>query len=223
MKQATIRIVTGVIVTILGVGALLGALNLLPFWGWFSTWWPALLMLGGVFTLAGDYRRNYLWGSVLLIIGGLLLARNLDYLDFNIFSLIGPILVIAFGLSILTTSRLQGRIAQNMKNSDDISVIFSGSDSINKSQDYKGGRLTAIFGGATLDLRDAKIAKEATLEVFAFCGGIELRVPRDWKVVSKATPIAGGIENKSQGADNHKGPTLVVIGTVMLGGVEIKT
>lgn len=223
MKQTIIRILTGIIITALGVGALLGALNLVPFWGWFGGWWPVLVILGGVFVLIGDARRNYIWGSVLIIVGGLLLARTQGVLDFDFFSLIVPILVIAAGLSILVQANGRPKLLSNSKDSDDISVIFSGSETANRSQNYKGGKVTAIFGGATLDLRDAKIDKEATLDVLTFCGGLELRVPRDWKVVAKAMPIAGGIENKSQGIDDHKGPVLVITGTIILGGVEVKT
>lgn len=223
MKQTAIRIITGVLITAIGVGALLGALNIFPFWDIFEIWWPFLVILGGVFVLIGDLRRNYIWGIMLLIVGVLLLLRAHGVLDFNTLSLVIPIVIIAAGLSVVLQSRNRSQPIEATKDSDDISVIFSGSETSNKSQDYKGGRATAIFGGATLDLRDAKIKKTATLDVFVLCGGVELRVPRDWKVVSKAAPIAGGIENKAQGDDTHDGPVLVLTGSVTFGGVEIKT
>jgi len=223
MKQTATRIITGIIILAIGVGALLGALNIFPFWDWFSSWWPLLVIIAGLFVLIGDFRRNYIWGTALILIGSLLQLKAAGVVDFNFFSLLVPIVLIAAGLSVLLHVTNRPTIKAASTDVDDISVIFSGSESKNKSQNYQGGRITAIFGGAVLDLRDAKIQKEATLDIFTICGGVEIKVPRDWKVISKAAPIAGGVENKSEGSDDHKGPILVLTGTVALGGVEIKT
>ena len=223
MKQTSIRIITGIIITAIGVGALLGALNVIPFWDWFRGWWPLLVVVGGVFMLLGDLHRNWLWGTLLIVIGGLLLLKQQGVIDFNIFSLIFPLVIIGAGLSVLIHSQGRARVQSNSKDADDISVIFSGSETKNKSKSYKGGRVTAVFGGSVIDLRDAKLTSEATIDMFVFCGGVEIKVPRDWKVVSKVAPIAGGVENKSEGSDDAKAPVLVLTGTVALGGVEIKT
>lgn len=223
MKQTIVRILTGLIIIAIGVGALLGALNIYPFWDTFKEWWPLLVILGGVFVWLGDWRRNYIWGIVLIIVGVLLQLKELGQLDFNFFSLIVPILVIAAGLSILLHTKNRTAIKSGTKDADDISVIFSGSETKNVSKNYQGGKITAIFGGAVLDLRDAKLTKDATLDVFLLCGGLELKVPRDWKVVSKVAPIAGGVENKSEGSENQTGPVLTLTGSATLGGVEIKT
>lgn len=223
MKQAALRITTGAVITIIGAGALLGALDLIPFWGWFSHWWPSLIIVAGAFVLISDLRRNYLWGCVLLVVGALLLLRSLSIVSFDFFSLIVPILVIAAGLSMMTQAKNRKNISVGDKQSDNIAAIFSGSESANSSKNYTGGSVSAMFGGAMLDLRDAKIKDTATLDISTLCGGIELRVPREWRVVVKATAIAGGIENRAYITTDEKAPTLVVTGTVILGGVEIKT
>ncbi len=223
MKQTIIRIITGVLIVAIGIGALLNALNIYPFWETFKGWWPLLVVLAGGFVLIGDLRRNYLWGIVLLVVGSLLFMKEQGVVDFNVFSLIFPIILIAAGLSVLIHTKSRPRSVEHTAHVDDVSVIFSGSETYNKSSDYRGGRATAIFGGATIDLRDAKLKKQATLDFFVLCGGVELRVPRDWKVVSHVTPIAGGIENKAQGGEAHDGPVLVLTGTVTFGGVEVKT
>lgn len=223
MKQSATRITTGIIILAIGVGALLGALNLIPFWDWFSKSWPLLVVIAGIFVLIGDFRKNYIWGTALILIGVLLQLKAFEVIDFNFFSLIVPVALIAAGLTILLHVSNRPSIKSASNDIDDISVIFSGSESKNKSQSYEGGRITTIFGGAVLDLRDAHIEKEATLDVFTFCGGVELKVPREWKVVSKAMPIAGGIENKSEGNQDDKAPVLILTGSVVLGGVEIKT
>jgi hypothetical protein len=53
-------------------------------------------------------------------------------------------------------------------------------------------------------------------------GGIEIRVPEDWTVVSKVVPVMAGVEDKTrppQGATAHR---LVLRGLALMGGVEIK-
>ena len=223
MKQTSLRIVTGLTIVAVGIGALLGALNLIPFWSIFALWWPALVIIGGLLVLAGDFRKNYIWGLAMLLIGSFLLLKSHDIVDFNIFSLIAPIIIIAIGLSVLVNTQNRAKIPTGTKDVDDIVAVLSGSESRNASKNYKGGKITTVFGGVSLDLRDATIKEDAHLDIFTLCAGAEIRVPRDWKVIVKATAIAGGVENKAEGSEDHKGPVLVITGTVALGGVEIKT
>jgi predicted membrane protein len=92
----------------------------------------------------------------------------------------------------------------------------------NNSSAFRGGEVTAVMGGCELDLRHAAIDGEAVLEVFALWGGIEIRVPEDWTVVSRVTPLLGGVDDTTrppQSASRHR---LVVRGFVVMAGVEIK-
>ena len=223
MKQIILRTITGLIILAIGVGALLGALNLIPFWGWFGVWWPLLIIIGGVLVLVGDLRKNYMSALVLLIIGGFLLLKNLGSLEFNTFLIIVSVIIIMIGLSVLINSENRMKAKTESKNTDDISTVLGGGEFRNKSQDYQGGKVTAVLGGVSLDLRDAKIKGEARLEVLGIMGGIEIRVPRDWQVISKIAPIVGGVENKAESSPDGKSPVLTVVGTVALGGIEIKT
>jgi hypothetical protein len=90
------------------------------------------------------------------------------------------------------------------------------------SPDFRGGYATAVMGGCVIDLRDAAIASSpVVIETFAWWGGIEIRVPREWTVVTEGTAILGAFEDKT----SHRGvggQTLLVRGVVIMGGVEIK-
>jgi hypothetical protein len=91
------------------------------------------------------------------------------------------------------------------------------------SQDFRGGDLTAIMGGCELDLRQAAIAGgEAVLETFAFWGGIEIKVPQDWTVLVQGTPLLGSYDDKTLHAGGDGRQVLVVRGTAIMGGVEVK-
>jgi predicted membrane protein len=79
-----------------------------------------------------------------------------------------------------------------------------------------------VFGGVTLDLRDARLDPEgARIDVTAIFGGVEILVPRGWRVTTSGTPILGGIDNKTAG-EAAGGPELLIDALAILGGADIK-
>jgi hypothetical protein len=61
--------------------------------------------------------------------------------------------------------------------------------------------------------------------VFALWGGIEITVPPEWTVDVKGLPLLGGFDNKARSSVREAGgpgQVLVVRGTALMGGVEIK-
>jgi predicted membrane protein len=92
------------------------------------------------------------------------------------------------------------------------------------SQDFQGGEVAAIFGGMELDLRDAGLAGgRAVIDATVICGGIEVRVPKDWRVNIQTTTLFGGTESKRSqpGPEDARGE-LTITGTVLCGGIEVK-
>jgi len=90
--------------------------------------------------------------------------------------------------------------------------------------DLRGGYVTAVMGGVELDLRQSGIVTSpAVLDVAAFWGGIEIRVPAEWCVESNVVPFMGGFEDKTHTPRGSAGgPRLVVRGYVIMGGAEIR-
>jgi predicted membrane protein len=101
---------------------------------------------------------------------------------------------------------------------------MGGGERVVRSQDFRGGEVTAILGGFEIDLRGAGIAGDsATIEVFALFGGVELRVPEDWDVAVHGTPILGAVINSAKaGIGTVPTKTLVIRGSAIMGGVEVK-
>ena len=60
------------------------------------------------------------------------------------------------------------------------------------------------------------------IDVFVMWGGIEIRVPDDWEVVNRGSAFLGGFENKTHPLPNAT-RRLVVTGTAIMGGVEVKS
>jgi len=111
----------------------------------------------------------------------------------------------------------------------DTVAVFGGtktgsiSPAADSATEFKGGTAMAVFGGCEIDLRHAVLPDggAAVVDVFAMFGGIEIRVPDDWQVVNRGNAFLGGFENKARplpGAQKR----LVVTGTAIMGGVEVK-
>jgi predicted membrane protein len=214
--HSLVRILSGFAVIIFGMLALLGGLNVIDFGQLFDTYWPLILVLVGFFTLLGS-PRDWAWPGILILAGAALQLRELSVLDFNIWALIWPTIIIAVGLSII----VNGSRTRSGK-TDSANAIMSGHNLKNQSDDYQGGHASAVLGGVKLDLSEAKITKDASLDVFAFMGGIEIIVPKDWVVESRVMPIMGGVENKAPVAKDKKSPRLILTGQAVMGGIEIK-
>lgn len=220
MNKHTARMVIGVGIIAFGVASLLGSLDIINFKDFFKDFWPLLVVAGGFLMLTSN-PRQFIWPLFVIGWGTLLQLRELEIVDFNIWGLLWPIVIISIGLSVVF-NRSQAHKNVNKNELEDLTAILSGNVSKNHSNDYKGGEITAIMGGAELDLRKATIKKEAVINVFAFWGGVTVTVPENWVVKSQITPIAGGVENKTNSPANNDSPVLIISGDVIMGGVEIK-
>jgi hypothetical protein len=104
------------------------------------------------------------------------------------------------------------RTMRSADNVVDITAILGGFERRVSAPDFRGGEITAIMGGCALDLREASLATEAVINVFAIWGGITIKVPPDWTVILHGTPVMGGFTEKTaRPPDNRK--RLVVAAT----------
>ncbi len=139
----------------------------------------------------------------------------------------GPIIIILVVAAIiyLTVNAPNNNGADQPKMTSESSfnttAFLSGVDRRNSSGTFRGGKASAILGGIDLDFRDATMeGDEATIEVSAIMGGVDIRVPRSWTVVNRVTPIMGGVDDNTRPFDAKK--KLIVEGTVLMGGLDIK-
>ncbi|HZK57061.1 MAG TPA: DUF5668 domain-containing protein [Clostridia bacterium] len=216
------RTFVGLLLVVLGVGFLLDRLEIIQFITLIEVYWPVILILIGVSQL---FSRGYslITGVTLILIGIFFTLGNLSLIPGGTEKFFWPILLIVIGLFIAFGKTID-RIPEN---NDDILnhfVIFSGLKDKNISKNFKGGDIAAIFGGIELDLRDARLAEEGTLlNLTVAFGGIEVRVPNQWKVIVKGTPIFGGWDNKTSAPIDapEDGPVLNIKCLAMFGGIDI--
>ena len=220
MKSLT-RTIIGLLIVAVGASFLLTNLNILPFDVGIAQWWPLFIVAGGVVMLLSDV-RNYLWALLVIGLGVLLQLKQFGIVDVNPLQLFWPAIIIVLGVSVMTSrGSSRGKIAASDR--EDVMAILSGSEVRVESKDFKGSRVTSICGGAMIDLRKAVIKKEATIDVFAFWGGIEIIVPEHVMVKNNTSAIMGGVEQQAGGDAVKEGsPILYITGDVVMSGVEVK-
>ena len=221
MKLNNSRLMIGAVISIAGAVLLLNALTIVDTSWIIKNWWPLLVIVSGVAMLISD-SKNYLWALIVITIGAFLQLRALGYYgNIDFWQVLWPIVIIGIGVSIATGRSAVPR-PKTVTGGDEVVAILGGSDQKNMSEDFTGGKVTAILGGAKIDLRKATVKKAATIEVFALMGGVEIVVPRGVIVENRTNAILGGIENKTDQDVTKTSPTLTVVGDVIMGGVEIK-
>lgn len=193
--------------------------------------WPAIFIFVGLlkfFQPGGTAGRVF--GFALALLGTLMILSRLHMIYFSIWSL-WPVFIILFGFSLVRGAMMRQRAIDagapdKPKDSDSFirgMAFMGGVVRNNDSQNFQGGELTAVMGGCEIDLRRASIANgEAQIEIFAFWGGVEIKVPEDWTVTNKVIPIMGGVEDKSVPPKGGTAKRLVLTGYAIMGGAEIK-
>jgi len=226
------RLVLGVLLIVLGGIFLLDTLDVLQFsFSRIVFSWGFLLFVIGIFTLMNTTKK--LFGVILTGLGIIFLVpRIFPGIHYNA-GIVLPLILIALGIYIIFNKRRQDGESSfhfqseiNKDKIDDV-AIFGGGTKIISSDNFKGGNITAIFGGSEINLMNCKLAEgDNIIDVLTIFGGTTIIVPKEWNVVVNVTSILGGFSNKSvrnPGVVIDQSRTLYIKGLAMFGGGEIKT
>ncbi|MBI3450258.1 MAG: hypothetical protein HY049_15255 [Acidobacteria bacterium] len=243
------RAVLGLVIMAIGVLLTLGNLGILEIGSLWHFWPMSLVAVGlakviqpagypgrgfGVaLLLAGvwlqlsyfgilPFRVRYFWPLILIFFGGLMIWRGVvstrpvppanDAWAGAVPSAAG-----------VTVDGVRQQVTSSANTPVSVIAVLGGVEHRNSSQDFKGGHVSAILGGCDIDLRKASIAgDQAILDVFAFWGGIEIKVPEDWTVNVKGIPVLGAFNDRTNPPKEPSGKVLVITGAALMGGVEIK-
>lgn len=219
------RLFVGLVVVSLGILFLLDSAGVLSAGRAIDRWWPLAIIAAGALTLA-ERPRAMVRGAVLVAGGGLLLLFTTDVFEGNAWNYVWPVAVIVLGLVIV--ARWRGRAVEADASADDLlssTAVFGGSDLVTASPRLRGGSLTAILGGITVDLRGARPAPEgATINATAVFGGIDILVPRGWRITLRSMPVFGGLDDKTDHSVEvpPDAPVLHIDAVSIFGGVSLK-
>jgi len=247
----TEKIVAGVFLILLGALFILDNLRIVDA-GSLWDYWPLLLIVPGVTRLLAPSRPGQkLWGGILVVVGGLLLLRNLDIVWVP-FHKVWPFLLVVFGgyLIFQTMTRravtagadsgpgarafdgaraglaaTAGFAARTSVSQLNEFALCGGGHRFVQTSDFRGGSITVVAGGFDIDLREAAIVGDSvSIDLFVMMGGVVLRIPETWKVVVNVTPLLGGSDLKARTIAPPDGSvrTLAVNGFILMGGLEVK-
>ncbi|MGZ3853440.1 MAG: LiaF transmembrane domain-containing protein [Flavisolibacter sp.] len=244
------RVFMGLLLFIIGILLLLRTSNMVWFPGWFFTW-PMIFIAIGLFTGLKHGFRGGAW-FIFLLVGGLFLLNEIDT-TWHMERYVWPIVLIAIGIGFILRprrhdhwrrwqryqyrSRWQDRepaVSENVNTGSqdfdrrdfiDITAIFGGTKKNVLSKNFKGGDITSFMGGSEIDLTQSDFSGRVIIDVTNIFGGTKLIVPPSWDVQNDITAIFGGVEDKRQlnGVTLDQNKTLVLDGTCMFGGIEIRS
>lgn len=183
-------------------------------------WWPLLLI---AFGLAHLPQRRWIAAAIYSMIGIALLPRVPFLPHFRLADVVGlwPLLISAGGAAlVLQTLR---PAAKDIAGSGAFRSFawMGGAVRTIAAENFVGGDAVAVMGGCEINLTNAKLQNDAVIDALSFWGGIEIIVPRTWRVEVEGTPLLGGIENRVR-TNVTEGPRLLVRGVAIMGGIEVR-
>ena len=223
-------VIWGIAIIALGIifgGNAIGLFNINVF---FDGWWTLFIIVPSVVSLFTE--KEKLSSLVFLAAGIILLLAAQNVFSFEVaWKVILAVLLVAIGIGIIFKSVFRGnndkeveKKVQDLKDDktmDSQMAIFSGSDRTYNDEIFSGANIMAMFGGAELDLRNAKFTKDAAIKAFCLFGGIEIMVPEDVQVKIKSGFIFGGASDERKGSTGKGKYTIYLDAAGGFGGITI--
>lgn len=191
--------------------------------------WPMLLVcIGLVMTLGAAEKTS---GVIVMAVGGFFLIPMIFRETFHAYNMFWPSIFIIIGIIFIFSKRRGWNAVSTtgLTGDDyiDIVNVFSGGERQIVSENFRGGKISAVFGGTQLDLTKAKLAPGINeLEIACIFGGATFIVPDDWNISISVTPVLGGFTDSRKlipGRTVDPTRQLVIKGAVIFGGGEIKS
>lgn len=205
-----------------------------------SLWkfWPLILVVIGLQKISNPCER--VLGIGFILVGSLLQVHELGYLGLS-WGTIWPFILILAGVSLIwsrfespripgapNAPGMPGALASGGRDTVNEYALFGGVERRVAIPHFRGGNVTAIFGGVELDFRSTEIeGEEAIVYVEAVFGGIEIVIPERWNVTFQLQSIFAGYSDETRpqlpdpvGASPRK--TLALQGRAIFGGISVK-
>lgn len=233
------RMIAGLLLIVAGGLLLLDTLGLISFdLRHYLISWKTLLIFIGIISLSSHEKRNT--GYILIGLGVIFWIPELFDYRVRLSTILWPAILIGIGLLMLsrrgyksiegtekTFNAFSGsdKATESTQDFVEDTAIFGGGNTLFTSSNFRGGKITAIFGGSDLNMLNAVPSAEGcVIDVFVMFGGSNLIIPDEWMVKSEVVSIFGGFSDKRLMPSKINTEKLVVIkGFVLFGGVELKS
>jgi predicted membrane protein len=192
------------------------------------SWQMLLVVIGLVMTIGASEKTG---GIIVMAVGGFFMIPLLFRETFHMYNMFWPAVFIIIGVIFISTKRRGWSTATSKGIAGDDYVdlvnVFSGGERQIVSQNFQGGKISAVFGGIELDLTKAKLTQGVSvLDIACVFGGATIIVPDDWYVTIEVTPVLGGFSDTRKlnpGRTVDPAKHLLIKGAVVFGGGEVKS
>ena len=184
--------------------------------------WQTILILIGLTMYIRSNNKSV--GITLIVIGLLGLLPN-----------VWPIIFIALGGYIIFKNKKSTKLNAEENTFSEYpdpsqmvndTSIFGGGKKKFQIDNFRGGNITAIFGGSEINFMDSTLADGTSkLDLFFLFGGSSFAIPSDWNVSIQTINIFGGFTDKraiEQSQEFNSNKQLVITGIVLFGGGDLK-
>ncbi len=222
-KNIQANTIIGIIVILIGGAFLARNFDIIPYFylGMIFRWQTILIVIGLTMYISSS---NKSVGIIMVIIGA-----------FGLIPDIWPLIFIGLGgyiifknKKIIPKNSEENTFSESPNPSQMINdtSIFGGGKKRFQIDNFRGGNITAIFGGSEINFMDSTLADGTSkLNLFFLFGGSSLAIPSDWNVSIQTINIFGGFTDKraiqqNQEFDSNK--QLIITGIVLFGGGDLK-
>jgi predicted membrane protein len=199
-------------------------------------YWPVILIvIGGLKLISPQGAHDIFPGLIIGGIGVYFLLRNLGIIYGSIWQHMWPLILIAVGAAMLihhldrgARTFRHGRVGSGNRSDSllDIDVVFHQFHRKANSQQFAGGKISAVFGDVKIDLRGAAIEQEeVTIEACSVFSGIEIVVPEVWDVEVRGGGPLGNIDDRTRKPAFVSGAPakrLIVLADTVFGAVIVR-
>ena len=228
------RLLFGFVVLIIGTGALLEQLQVLPsgtMHNLAQLWWPGLIVVVGLNQLIR--RSEHPWISIIVVGLGLSLFSVTFRGPLSPLLFAYALILVLIGLQMLLPRRIQradilpkkGKKRVPVKHQLKEWIVFSGMFYQNNSQQFQGGQIYTIGGDYILDLREAILnMKGAELLLFSIFGNITILVPETMSISFSGSSALGSLDNLTRQIVDHEPgrPKLILRGDAICSNIVVK-
>jgi len=198
--------------------------------GFRGSGWIVLILVGGIFMLddliPGFSFHRFAWPLIIITVGILMLVRPHRHGHWRMKDWEEKWKNKQYWRHRYNTSFPASDPTQQNYSSEDFfdsTSVFGGVKKVVLSKHFVGGDITCFMGGCEVDLTQADFESRAVIDITQVFGGTKLIVPAHWKIATQVTAVFGSIEDKrQQPIDSNATKTLVIEGTSIFGGIEIR-
>lgn len=223
MRKRISNTLWGLLFIAVGIGVVGNIAGIWTFRIFFDGWWTLFFLVPA---LLGIIEKGFRVGNtVCLVVGATLFAACRGIISWDMISVLFlPVIFICIGLVLVLRNLFHigtRRVHVDKEKRMNESIVFSAKKIVVEHEFY-GMDYDAVFGGAVLDLRNASITENVSIDALAVFGGVDILLPEGLRVVVSDTSLFGGCNNQYRSVRGDDIPTVYINATALFGGVEVR-